>query len=310
MQFFPYAHDNMHIVFDAYNNGTNWTSSSANGSYEFEKTSAALNFHYGVAAAGSTVTWLQSMQITKTGLITMSNSALGTLTNQTMFNLYGADQTFATGPHQSWYTSASQYPMRMDLNWAMDDTWHIYGAFYDSGGQVKASASSIIPWRNIINGGTFYWQYGTGTITVNTNVPGWSTAMSIDGTTGIVSFPQSLTIPTTTQTLTNIPGSTAFGSLTVTLNKIGNIVNMAITAVSTGAAGSNPYGVTTVNSSFVPASNKVFSIVCTNNGTLTFGSMYVNTNGTMTFFPSALTSAVWVGSCAIPSTAVSYNASI
>ena len=59
MQMLPYAHDNVSISFDAYHNGTNWTSSDAGSNFTIYKLSDALNFYYksGVAAGGTISAW-------------------------------------------------------------------------------------------------------------------------------------------------------------------------------------------------------------------------------------------------------------
>jgi hypothetical protein len=59
MQILAYSHDNVSINFDAYHNGTAWTSADAGSNFQIYKLSDALNFYYksGVAAGSAVGTW-------------------------------------------------------------------------------------------------------------------------------------------------------------------------------------------------------------------------------------------------------------
>ncbi len=66
-QWLSYAHNNISVNFDAYFNGSAWTSSFASSSYQITKLSNQLRFNYGVASAGSTVTWNTALAVDTSG---------------------------------------------------------------------------------------------------------------------------------------------------------------------------------------------------------------------------------------------------
>ena len=68
MQILPYAHDNVSINFDAYHDGTSWTSSDAGSNFSIYKLSDALNFYYksGIAAGSAISSWQSGAYLSAT----------------------------------------------------------------------------------------------------------------------------------------------------------------------------------------------------------------------------------------------------
>jgi len=80
LQIFPWAHDNIHLTFDGYFDGSNNKSSSSTGTVRIQKTGADLDFLTGAASAGSNVTLTSRMMITDDG--TVGIGVDGTATNR------------------------------------------------------------------------------------------------------------------------------------------------------------------------------------------------------------------------------------
>lgn len=62
----PYSNDNIFTAYDAYYNGSGWTSSSAGGAFCFNKNTGSLNLQFSSANQGSAITWANAMQVSKT----------------------------------------------------------------------------------------------------------------------------------------------------------------------------------------------------------------------------------------------------
>ena len=76
-----WSHDNISLNFDMYLDGSSWKSSFGSSSAQIYKISNALNINWGVAAAGSTVSFSPALSVNLTnGVVTIGNAALGTTT--------------------------------------------------------------------------------------------------------------------------------------------------------------------------------------------------------------------------------------
>ena len=80
LQIFPWAHDNIHLTFDGYFDGSNNKSSSSTGTVRIQKTGADLDFLTGAASAGATVTLSSKLSIIGAGDVNVrtGNLVIGT----------------------------------------------------------------------------------------------------------------------------------------------------------------------------------------------------------------------------------------
>jgi hypothetical protein len=74
LQNLNWNHDNISYNFDSYYDGAAWRSGYASSSFQMYKTTNALKFNYGIAAAGAALSWTEAMRINSTGSITIANA--------------------------------------------------------------------------------------------------------------------------------------------------------------------------------------------------------------------------------------------
>ena len=67
-----WSHDNISQVFDAYNDGSSWKSSSPSGSFLIDKNVSQLNFYAGTAAAGQQISWVPALSILTNGNVNLA----------------------------------------------------------------------------------------------------------------------------------------------------------------------------------------------------------------------------------------------
>ncbi|MEI7509959.1 MAG: hypothetical protein WCJ62_10905, partial [Flavobacterium sp.] len=167
-----WTHDQIHMGFDTYFNGSTWQSSSTNGNFLLSKQLGSLVFSTSCnAPMGSDLSLTQAFSIN-------INSFIGIKTTNPTHRLTvrGEDQDML-GPHAAYYVSSdSNYPVVQQLNWSKDKASTSYNSYWNGS-----------TWISCSNNANFKFQYDSTkfnissccNISTGSAIP-WYNALTID----------------------------------------------------------------------------------------------------------------------------------
>ena len=133
-----WTHDDISTGYDIFYDGSNFVSSTSNGSFLLQKTNGqySINSVYGVSN-GQTVTsnLTPAVVVNSNGFV-----SIGTKESKYRMTLAGTDSNI-TGPHTAAYVlSDPTHPVYQQLNWAHDSIFTGYDTYYDGSNYISSSS--------------------------------------------------------------------------------------------------------------------------------------------------------------------------
>jgi hypothetical protein len=263
LQALPFSHDNVSLNFDSYYSGSNWTSSSASGSFQIIKNATTLAISYATGAAGSTISWTQGLIINTSGVVNIPGlTASSLVTTDSSKNLSSSNTLSSTVLGNIHKPNVVSYPTGSGTYVPTANCTHIkvkvWGAGGGGGGVAGAASNAGAAGgggsgaysESIINspsGGGYSYSIGTGgaggTAGANTGTTGGSTTfggITAAGGAGGVGSTAGLSAAVVQGGL----GGTATGGTSLNLNggKGGLGVTLSSSLAFSGSGGAAPMG--------------------------------------------------------------------
>lgn len=189
LQILPWDHDDVHLAFDCYWNGSNWVSSYSSSNFRIYKHSG-LNIDYAAVAQGSNITWSTAVTLTTAGNVLFGQNVVlngklanGIVTTDGSKNLIpiaaqssytptlgdGTNNFTTTVAQGSYYKIGSLYHVQATITWTGKGSASAGSGLYFTLPANVANASSCAAVVGYSSGISFTGSYLTSACGASTN---------------------------------------------------------------------------------------------------------------------------------------------